>query len=209
MLDIICQIVYAKLEGDYIVTVAFSHELPQYGVKVGLTNYAAAYCTRLLVARGMLTKLDLADKYEEQVEISGEDFNVEAMDDGPKPFRAFLDMRLTRITTGNQVFAAMKGAVDIPHGMKRLIGYDTEADYLDADVCAITFSEAMCLTTCATCRRKTRGSTSHTFYVTSRKALPLTTWNKCIKMHTQKYVRTCHTMQSPREKISSPWETRC
>ena len=45
------QIAYAKLEGDYIVTAAYSHELPQYGVKVGLTNYAAAYCTGLLVAR--------------------------------------------------------------------------------------------------------------------------------------------------------------
>ena len=68
----------------------------------------------------MLTKLGLADKYEGQVEISGEDFNVEAMDDGPKPFRAFLDVGLTRTTTGNRVFAAMKGAVDggidIPHG---------------------------------------------------------------------------------------------
>ena len=45
------QIAYAKLEGDYIVMAAYSHELPQYGVKVGLTNYAAAYCTGLLVAR--------------------------------------------------------------------------------------------------------------------------------------------------------------
>ena len=48
-------------------------------------------------------------KYKGQVEISGEDFNVEAMEDGPKPF---LDMGLTRTTTGNRVFAAMKGAVD-------------------------------------------------------------------------------------------------
>ena len=114
----------------------------------------------------MLTKLSLADKYEGQVEVSGEDFNVEAMDDGPKPFRAFLDVGLTRTTTGNRVFAAMKGAVDggidIPHGYvcvwggvwvsmcgctcvcvyvkdltslrtKRFVGYDTEADSLDAD----------------------------------------------------------------------------
>ena len=29
-------------------------------------------------------------------------------------------------------------------------------------------------------------------------------WNKCIKMHTQKYVQTHHMRQSPREKISSP-----
>ena len=30
---------------------AYAHELPRYGVKVGLTNYAAGYCTGLLLAR--------------------------------------------------------------------------------------------------------------------------------------------------------------
>ena len=34
-----------------IVCAAYSHELPKYGITVGLTNYAAAYCTGLLVAR--------------------------------------------------------------------------------------------------------------------------------------------------------------
>ena len=45
------QIAYAKLEGDIIICAAYAHELPRYGVKVGLTNYAAAYCTGLLLAR--------------------------------------------------------------------------------------------------------------------------------------------------------------
>lgn len=45
------QIAYAKIEGDVIICASYSHELPRYGVKVGLTNYAAAYCTGLLVAR--------------------------------------------------------------------------------------------------------------------------------------------------------------
>lgn len=49
--DICCQIAYARIEGDRIVAAAYSHELPRYGVKVGLTNYAAAYCTGLLLAR--------------------------------------------------------------------------------------------------------------------------------------------------------------
>lgn len=49
--DIICQIAYAKIEGDRVVCSAYAHELPRYGVKVGLTNYAAAYCTGLLLAR--------------------------------------------------------------------------------------------------------------------------------------------------------------
>uniref|UniRef100_I3NA96 Large ribosomal subunit protein uL18 n=1 Tax=Ictidomys tridecemlineatus TaxID=43179 RepID=I3NA96_ICTTR len=42
---------YARIEGDMIVCAAYAHELPKYGVKVGLTNYAAAYCTGLLLAR--------------------------------------------------------------------------------------------------------------------------------------------------------------
>ena len=49
--DICCQIAYARLDGDKIVAAAYSHELPNFGVKVGLTNYAAAYCTGLLLAR--------------------------------------------------------------------------------------------------------------------------------------------------------------
>ena len=49
--DITCQVVYAKIEGDVVLAAAYSHELPQFGVTVGLTNYAAAYCTGLLLAR--------------------------------------------------------------------------------------------------------------------------------------------------------------
>ncbi|CAO2577380.1 60S ribosomal protein L5 (Fragment) [Lemmus lemmus] len=41
--DITCQIAYARIEGDMIGCAAYVHELPKYGVKVGLTNYAAAY----------------------------------------------------------------------------------------------------------------------------------------------------------------------
>uniref|UniRef100_A0A2K6GDH9 Large ribosomal subunit protein uL18 n=1 Tax=Propithecus coquereli TaxID=379532 RepID=A0A2K6GDH9_PROCO len=41
--DIICQIAYARIEGDMIVCAAYEHVLPKYSVKVGLTNYAAAY----------------------------------------------------------------------------------------------------------------------------------------------------------------------
>lgn len=40
-----------------IVCAAYAHELPKYGVKVGLTNYAAAYCTGLLLARRVGTRL--------------------------------------------------------------------------------------------------------------------------------------------------------
>merc|ERR1712227_392186 len=42
--DIIAQITYARLVGDVVISAAYSHELPRYGITVGLTNYAAAYC---------------------------------------------------------------------------------------------------------------------------------------------------------------------
>lgn len=67
----------------------------------------------------ILTKFGLADKYEGVTEATGEEYNVEAMGSGPRPFRCFLDVGLARTTTGNRVFAVMKGAVDggldIPH----------------------------------------------------------------------------------------------
>ena len=43
--DIICQVVHSRIIGDITVAAAYSHELPKYGVEVGLTNYAACYCT--------------------------------------------------------------------------------------------------------------------------------------------------------------------
>ncbi len=49
--DVIAQIAYARIKGDVIIASAYSHELVNYGVKVGLTNYAACYCTGLLLAR--------------------------------------------------------------------------------------------------------------------------------------------------------------
>merc|ERR1712136_617045 len=62
--DIVCQIAYARIHGDVIVESAYSHELPKYGVKVGLTNYAAAYCTGLLIARRILHKFGLNEIYK-------------------------------------------------------------------------------------------------------------------------------------------------
>merc|ERR1711937_1017867 len=115
-----------------------SHELPRYGVKVGLTNYAAAYCTGLLLARRTLQKFNLDSIYEGNTEINGELYNVEDEDDGPGAFRACLDVGLARTSTGAKVFAALKGAVDggldIPHSEKRFPGYDSERKELNADV---------------------------------------------------------------------------
>jgi len=136
--DVCCQIAYARLEGDHVVSAAYSHELPKYGVKVGLTNYAAAYCTGLLLARRILAKFNLDKLYEGTTDIDGDYFCVEDVDEGPGAFRCCLDVGLARTSTGAKVFAAMKGAVDggldIPHSVKRFPGYDNEAKSLSADV---------------------------------------------------------------------------
>ncbi|KAJ8357531.1 hypothetical protein SKAU_G00203250 [Synaphobranchus kaupii] len=136
--DIICQIAYAKIEGDMIVSAAYSHELPKYGITVGLTNYAASYCTGLLLARRLLNKFGLDKVYEGQVEVTGDEFNVESVDDQPGAFTCYLDAGLARTTTGNKVFGAIKGAVDgglsIPHSTKRFPGYDPESKEFNAEV---------------------------------------------------------------------------
>lgn len=62
--DVTCQVAYATLAGDIIIAAAYAHELPKYGLSVGLTNYAAAYCTGLLLARRLLTKYNLAETYK-------------------------------------------------------------------------------------------------------------------------------------------------
>merc|ERR1712060_1001 len=117
--DVIAQVAYARLEGDHVICAAYSHELPRYGVKVGLTNYAAAYCTGLLLARRLLTKLNLHETYKGQEEVDGDEYNVESVDDGPGAFRCYLDVGLNRTSTGAKIFGALKEAVDggleIPH----------------------------------------------------------------------------------------------
>jgi len=136
--DIITQITYARLAGDFVLASAYSHELPRYGMPIGLTNYGAAYATGLLLARRLLTKLKLADKYVGNTEVTGADYNVEELADGPHPFRALLDVGLRRTTTGSKVFAALKGAcdggLDIPHSERRFVGYDEEGKALNAEV---------------------------------------------------------------------------
>lgn len=136
--DVICQVTYARIEGDMIIAAAYSHELPRYGVKVGLSNYAAAYCTGLLLARRLLHKLNLHEIYEGNKEVDGDEYNVESVDGSPGAFRCFLDVGLARTTTGARVFGALKGAVDggleIPHSMKRFPGYDSESKEFNAEV---------------------------------------------------------------------------
>ncbi|CDZ98566.1 60s ribosomal protein l5 [Phaffia rhodozyma] len=138
--EVIVQVVYAKLQGDFVFAHARSHELPAFGIKHGLTNWTAAYATGLLCARRALNKLGLADKYEGVPEPDGSLVLTEKLDeeDAPRPFKCFLDVGLRRTSTGNRVFGAMKGASDggifIPHSENRFPGFDPESKELDAEV---------------------------------------------------------------------------
>ncbi|PWA42317.1 ribosomal protein L18/L5, Ribosomal protein L5 eukaryotic/L18 archaeal [Artemisia annua] len=135
--DIIAQVVSASIAGDMVLATAYAHELPQYGLKVGLTNYAAAYCAGLLLARRVLKMLEMDQEYQGNVEATGEDYSVEPAD-SRRPFRALLDVGLLRTTTGNRVFGALKGALDggldIPHSEKRFAGFSKDGKQLDAEV---------------------------------------------------------------------------
>ena len=56
----------------------------------------------------MLQKFNLDKTYTGTEEATGEDYNVEADDEGPRPFTALLDTGLKRTSTGSKVFAALK-----------------------------------------------------------------------------------------------------
>lgn len=136
--DLILQIVAADIDHDKIIASAYSHELPKFGVKVGLTNYAAAYATGLLLARRVNAKFKL--DYEGVTDIDGAIYDIEDdfEDDKAQAFKAVLDVGLQRTTTGARIFGALKGATDgginVPHSDRRFPGsVDTEGSNYDAN----------------------------------------------------------------------------
>ncbi|RAH64069.1 60S ribosomal uL18 domain-containing protein [Aspergillus aculeatinus CBS 121060] len=138
--DVICQIVYSEISGDKVFAAAYSHELKRYGITNGLTNWAAAYATGLLVGRRALKKLNLDETFTGVEEADGEYTLTEAAetDDGERrPFKVVLDVGLARTSTGARVFGAMKGCSDagvlVPHSESRFPGFDIEAEELDAE----------------------------------------------------------------------------
>ena len=106
--DIVCQVVRSTIKGDIVEVSAYAHELPEFGLKVGLTNYSAGYCVGLLAARRILTKFGLDKHYPGQEEPDGEDYNVEPVEEGPRPFFCLLDTGLKRTSTGSKAFSALK-----------------------------------------------------------------------------------------------------
>jgi len=135
--DIIAQIMYSRIEGDHTVCVAYAHELPRYGIKLGLTNYAAAYATGLLLARRHLKNIKLDSVYKGYEADGNVHFDVEKEEDNPNPFMAVLDIGLARTTTGAKIFAVMKGVADgginVPHSETRFYGYDSDEKKYNAE----------------------------------------------------------------------------
>jgi len=135
---IIAQLINATLTGDQVTCAADSSELVRYGVKLGLKNYAAAYCTGLLLARRALQQFGLDKKYEGSPEATGEwHENLPEEDDDPNPLTAYLDVGIARTSTGNNLFGVLKGAVDgglnVPHSERRFRGWDSEANDGEGD----------------------------------------------------------------------------
>jgi len=138
----ICQIMYSTIRGDMIVAQASSHELEKFGIPAGYKNYAAAYCTGLLVARRVLKKFGLDETFKGKEEVDGSDYHVEDEENDKRPFKCILDVGLQTTAAGHRMWGALKGAVDgglhIPHNNKKFPGFKAseekgaEAEY-DAD----------------------------------------------------------------------------
>jgi len=128
----ICQVAYATIAGDMVVSQAHSGELGKYGVKAGLKNYAAAYCTGLLAARRTLKRFGLDQAIKGKAEINGEEFHVEEEENDQRPFKCILDVGIRRTCVGARMWGALKGAVDgglhVPHNTKNFPGFKAPED---------------------------------------------------------------------------------
>jgi len=144
---VIMQIIRATLKGDEVVFSALSTELRRYGLACGYKNACAAYCTGLLLARRVNSKMQidtdgrtLADAYPGN-KLDGKVYKCKPAgsrkilyvhdldwESEKRPFRCNLDVGIKTITTGSKIFAAVKGAadggLDVPHNFKRFHGYD-------------------------------------------------------------------------------------
>eukprot|EP00929_Paragymnodinium_shiwhaense_P088169 TRINITY_DN483_c0_g1_i2.p1 TRINITY_DN483_c0_g1~~TRINITY_DN483_c0_g1_i2.p1 ORF type:complete len:313 (+),score=127.96 TRINITY_DN483_c0_g1_i2:88-1026(+) len=136
---VITQVAYATIAGDKVVAQATSKDLAEYGVSVGLKNYAACYATGLLVARRTLKKFGLDESIKGKEEIDGEDFHIEDEDVDQRPFKVILDVGIRRTCVGSRMWGVLKGAADgglhVPHNTKNFPGYkapdskDQEGEY--------------------------------------------------------------------------------
>merc|ERR1719215_2449969 len=83
--------------------------------------------TGLLLARRVLKKFGLDEKFKGKEEIDGEEYHVEDEENEQRPFKCILDVGLRRTCVGHRMWGALKGAVDgglhIPHSCKNFPGF--------------------------------------------------------------------------------------
>ncbi len=123
---VIAQVIYATIQGDRVFCAADSSELRKWGLTSGLSNYASAYATGLLLARRLLQKVGLDSSFEGNKKY-GEDYDASKEEKERRPFKVILDTGLRATKTGSKVFAVMKGASDgglhVPHSPSRFPGF--------------------------------------------------------------------------------------
>ncbi|CAM5999666.1 unnamed protein product [Sphagnum balticum] len=130
---VIAQVVYATIKGDKVFGAADSQELRKFGLTSGLSNYAAAYATGLLLARRILKKVGLDSTYTGVEKVDGVPFDVNEAVKDRRPFKVILDVGLKATTNGSKIFAILKGAADgglyVPHSPNKFPGASkTEED---------------------------------------------------------------------------------
>jgi large subunit ribosomal protein L5e len=127
---VICQVAYATIIGDRTVCQANSTDLAQFGISVGLKNYAACYATGLLVARRCLKIMGMDEDFKGKEECDGEEFHIEEEETEAerRPFKVILDVGIRRTCVGARIWGALKGAADgglhVPHKIKNFPGYE-------------------------------------------------------------------------------------
>jgi large subunit ribosomal protein L5e len=123
---VIAQVVYATLKGDKVFGAADSQELRKFGLNSGLSNYAAAYATGLLLARRILKKVGLDATYKGVEKVEGQHFDVNNDVKDRRPFKCILDVGLRATSNGSKIFAILKGACDgglyVPHSPNKYPG---------------------------------------------------------------------------------------
>jgi large subunit ribosomal protein L5e len=126
---VLAQVVYSTIQGDKVFTSADSNELRRFGLTAGLTNYASAYSTGLLVARRLLKKVGLDTTYAGNTAIE-KHYDADADQKDRRPFKVILDVGLKSTSTGSKVFAVLKGVADggvyIPHSQSRFPGFNKD-----------------------------------------------------------------------------------
>ena len=107
---VLAQVVYSTIQGDKVFTSTDSNELRRFGLTAGLTNYASAYSTSLLVPRRLLKKVGLDTTYAGNTAIE-KHYDADADQKDRRPFKVILDVGLKSTSTGSKVFAVLKGVV--------------------------------------------------------------------------------------------------